>query len=67
MRLALAEETLHATGLKAKIILESLLDPTSYDAIIDLLEKYDGHVIEFSCWERKVGIRRTMIWEVRDY
>lgn len=58
-----------AIGLKAKIILEYYTDPASYDTIMELLDMYPDHVIEFSVFDKAIGIfnRPTIIWEVRKY
>lgn len=58
-----------AIGLRAKMILQCYLDATSYDTLMDLLDLYPDHVIEFSVFDKAMGIfeRRTIIWEVRKY
>ncbi len=59
-----------ATGLKAKIVLEQYLNPSDYDCIMELLDIYQDHIIEFSIFEKFVGNishRNTIIWEVRNY
>jgi hypothetical protein len=58
----------HAGGLLAKLLLQRYLWPPSYDDLMELLELYSGHVIEFSSYSRAVGDclhRNTVIWEVR--
>lgn len=70
MRDALAEKEEYTYGIKAKFLLKNFLDPTSYDTIFELLNKYQSHVIEFSCWDKSIGdipSRNTIIWEVRNY
>lgn len=70
MRKALAEDTNHAYGLEAKLILKSDLMPASYYDIMCLMEQYQDAVIEFSTYEMPVGngrARNTAIWEVRHY
>jgi len=69
MRAALAQQTLHAHGLQAKLLLEHYLDPGDYDWIMELLEEYNNppHVIEFSHYAIPCGTlnRRCVIWECR--
>lgn len=70
MRLALAEEQDHVFGLKAKLLLESKVDPQSLAEIYELLDTYPDHALEFSTWSIDVGDcyrRNTVIWEVRKY
>lgn len=69
-REALRDYGRHYYGLQAKLLLEIYMDPSSYEDIRSLLEKYPYHVIEFSVCDRSVGIipgRNTVIWEVRKY
>jgi hypothetical protein len=58
-----------AEGLLAVSLLRTFLDPSSYDDIQELLDDYEGAIIEFSAYGRKVGLlhRNTVIWEVRGY
>ena len=70
MRNALAEGGFHTVGAIAYRLLRESCDPDSYDWIMQLLETYDEHVIEFSCFECDWGIidnKNTVIWEVRRY
>jgi hypothetical protein len=71
MRQALAKETKHASGLEAKVILEHYLDPNTYADIMELLDTYDGAVVEFTAFDRPMGgrykHRNALIWEVRNY
>lgn len=70
MRDALTERSAEATGLLAKSLLETYLDPGSYEWINVLLERYPQHVVEFSAYNRYWGTipnRNTVIWEVRMY
>lgn len=60
----------HYHGLAVRLLLESYMDPASYDDVCTLLAEYPGHVVEFSVCDRHVGIaphRNTVIWEVRQY
>ncbi len=57
-------------GLKVKLLLNRYLTPNSYDDIMDLLDLYPDHVIEFSTYSKCLGDcngRNTLIWEVRKY
>lgn len=69
MRLALAEDERNTVGLKAKLILEHYLDPCDYDWIMELLDRYPDHVVEFSVWGVPFGVlqRRMIVWECRLY
>lgn len=70
MRVALAASQYHVGGLRAVSILRSTLDPTSFDELMDLLDRYPDSVIEFSTWGHDVGQiphRNTVFWEVRNY
>ena len=70
LRHALQKNYIRAEGIKAKLLLEGLLDPNSYNDIFELLEKYDGAIIEFSTFAGYVGTlpnRNTIIWGVRNY
>lgn len=70
MKLALARETLRASGLTAKLVLDHYLNPTSRDDLEALWDLYPGAVIEFGVYARNLGDqphRNTLIWEVRHY
>jgi len=59
-----------AIGLKAKIILEQYLNFSDYDCVMDLLDLYPDHIIEFTVFDSCIGNisnRNTIIWEVRKY
>lgn len=59
-----------AWGVKAKVILETYMCPSSFADLEAIFELYDGHVVEFTCFSVNVGLipgRNTVIWEVRDY
>lgn len=70
MREALKEKAHEATGLKAKLILESALNCNSMDWLNYLLDAYPFHVIEFTAltveWGTVPGYN-TLFWEVRKY
>jgi len=58
------------TGLQAKIIIQHYMFPNSFNDIIELIELYPNHVIEFSTYNHAIGDchnRNTVIWEVRKY
>lgn len=56
-------------GVAAERVLDWACDGASADCIRELLDRYAGHVVEFSAYSRKVGVlgRNTLIWEVRAY
>lgn len=69
MRKALAKSQHHATGVNAHMVL-GLMDPQSRSELDELLDDFDGAVIEFSVWSKDVGDcprRNTVFWEVRHY
>jgi hypothetical protein len=59
----------HAYGLKAKNLLRSSMDASSYEDLQVLLDRYPGHVVELSVYARTVGLlkRNTLFWEARAY
>lgn len=69
MRESLAEGGKQVMGLTAKLLLEHYLDPVDYDWIQELLDRFDSHVVEFSCYNIRTGIlnRRMIVWETRLY
>jgi hypothetical protein len=70
MRVALAQETRYAQGAAVPAILRAYLWPSSYDDMMDLLDIYDGAVVEFTSFDCELGRypnRNTIIWEVRHY
>lgn len=70
MRLAFQDEELHAKGMVARSLIQCYMDASSYDDLNDLLDLYDGAVVEFSCHATDVGTcprRNTIFWEVRHY
>jgi len=57
-------------GLKAKLLMMEFMDPASYEDVMELLELYQDHVVEFSTFSVSLGSipgRNTVIWEVRNY
>lgn len=64
------EETKIARGLAAKIIVETCMDPSSFEDLRTLLEIYPNAAVEFSTYSVSVGDipgRNTVFWEVRNY
>lgn len=57
-------------GTAARLLLERHLNANALGDLYDLLNKYDGHVVEFSaidiCMGRLPG-RNMIVWEVRNY
>jgi hypothetical protein len=70
MRAALEQQPCHSFGIMARCLLQQCLCPNSYDWLQVLLERYPGHVIEFSTfsclWGTLPGYN-TVFWEVRAY
>lgn len=70
MRSALLAKGESADGIRALGILRTYLTPSSFDDLLELLDTYEGGVIEFSAYGKKLGDcrgRNTIIWEVRNY
>jgi hypothetical protein len=63
------EDARHACGLQALLLMQHFCCPPGYTKIMDLLDEYDGHVVEFTVFDVPCGElkRNTIIWEVRDY
>jgi hypothetical protein len=62
----------HVWNLQAQSLLRHHLDPSSYDDLMELLDDYPDHIIEFTCCKQAVGSmadrgRNTIVWEVRQY
>ena len=69
MRSAFKIESRVATGLVAEAVLRSHLDPVDCDWLGCLVDRYSGHVVEFSSFGCRCGTlnRRMIVWEVRNY
>ncbi|MBS3117783.1 hypothetical protein J4430_02795 [Candidatus Woesearchaeota archaeon] len=70
MREALGNFRKRAEGLKARMMLELFLTPSSYQDMMALIELFPDCIIEFSAYEICLGNipgRNAVIWEVRDY
>ena len=70
MRDALQACTAYACGLAAMALVRQAMNERSWNWLRDLLERYPGHVVEFSvydvCWGTVAGFN-TVFWEVRNY
>jgi hypothetical protein len=58
------------TGATLRCMLQHYMNPCSYADFEALLERFPGHVVEFSCLSKSMGKvpgRNTIIWEVRNY
>jgi hypothetical protein len=68
MRDALAERARQVYGVEAVCLLKHYMDNNSYEWLQLLLERYEGHVVEFStfsvCWGT-IPRFNTVYWEVR--
>jgi hypothetical protein len=70
MRDALGAAPEEASGLRADLLLREAMSPASHDDWRLLLERYPGHVLEVSVYERCLGDcpgRNALVWEVRKY
>jgi hypothetical protein len=70
MREALSLTGVRAAGSIASSLLQSRMDPGSWDWLNELLLRYPDHVVEFSTYRTPWGTipnRNTVIWEVRRY
>ncbi len=68
-REAMSRPTGIHTGLAARILLEQYLDPQDYADMMEVLESWPCHVVEFSVYSVCVGtfMRRMVVWETRLY
>ena len=70
MNRALEEESLSARGLKAREIIKTYFNPSSYSDLEALMEIFPDSVVEFGCYSINIGnipSRNVVIWEVRNY
>lgn len=70
MRDSLKEGGRQVSGIVAVELLRYYLDPASLEWLYTLLERYPGHVVEFSTYSVNWGTipnRNTTVWEVRKY
>lgn len=70
MRYALQEESHTVDHITAKGLLQLYMNNKSYEWLKELLDRYPGHVIEFSVYSVEWGTipgYNTVFWEVRNY
>lgn len=76
MNQALEEESNHAFGLTAKLLLQKYFDNRSYEQMQNLFDFFardctePSIIIEFGAYDINVGNipgRNTVVWEIRDY
>lgn len=75
MLYAFKEQSLRATGFRARLLVRHFMDPASLETLYELIDKHTdfSHVyvptIEFACYNVVVGAwnRNTVFWEVRNY
>lgn len=64
------DTSLHASGVAAYNLLKRHLNANALDDVTELLQRYDGHVVEISATGHCVGLlphRNYVTWEVRNY
>ena len=68
MKPAMQKYSREVWGTKALLLLD-LCCANGHECILDLLDEYPDHVIEFTVFNRACGVlgRRTIVWEVRSY
>ena len=70
MREALDAESYSVSGVSAVLLLKSYMDANSYEWLEHLLDVYEEHIVEFSCYEKQWGTvlgYNVVFWEVRKY
>lgn len=70
MRDALRASSKESRGLRSDLLLELAMTPASHDDWKLLLDRYPGHVLEVSVYDRCLGDtpgRNALVWEVRRY
>ena len=70
MRDALRTDPHHATGMRARILLQSAMCSQSFDWLHELLDRFENHVVEFTTLRYPWGVLpgfNTVFWEVRNY
>ena len=63
-------DALKISGIQARQIMEQYLNYNSFNDIMDLVNLYPSHIIEFSTYSINLGNcknRNTIIWEIRQY
>jgi hypothetical protein len=54
----------------ASLLIREAMTPSSYDDWLMLIDRYPGHVLEVSIYDRCLGDvpgRNALVWEVRRY
>lgn len=66
---ALAVKPEHAWGLRVRLLLEYYLCLQGLMCVMELLERFTDHVVEFTCCSRGFGNLgwRTVVWECRKF
>lgn len=69
MRFALEEGGKHYEGAAALLVLHHFVPHEDRQHLLELLQEFPGHVVEFSTFARRCGTlnRHTVIWECRKY
>lgn len=70
MRDAFEEQELHCWNLQALHLIRCYMNQKSQDWLEHLLDTYEGHTVEFSCFSKEWGSvpgYNTVFWEVRNY
>jgi hypothetical protein len=71
MRKAMAAGYMHPySGSAVRTLVNTYMDPSSQDDLDALLELYPDATVEFSCFNRDIGVypgRNTIFWETRNY
>jgi hypothetical protein len=69
MRPAMEGHSKHASGFAALDLLQRYCCPRGYDCIMELLDLYPDHVLEFTVFDVPCGALgwNTIVWEVRNY
>ena len=60
----------HYEGLQALHIVRNRVSPRDYEDIVEMLDAYPGHVLEFTAYACPVGWARhsnVIFWELRNY
>jgi len=69
MREALAKSGTQLSGIRAVLEVKGAMDGNSWDWLNELLDRYPGHVVEFSTYSGSAGVLgwNTLTWETRLY
>ncbi len=70
MKVAMEEASSHLTMSAANFALYHTLNTASYEHLMQLLDVYPDHVVEFSAYACEYGVEpgyNTLFWEVRRY